>query len=147
MNERHDKQGTNILNATSTVSQRVLVMFSPPGDQRPATDPASQRSLQPSTPLQYAYNVARTCVRMHILAVSLALFVLPLAAPACPSGWKASASPADAASEPRCFLVPPERSTSLRGCVARCARHGGAPACLASQEETDLVTGEVPALH
>jgi len=84
---------------------------------------------------------------MHILAVSLALFVLPLAATACPSGWKASASPADAASEPRCFLVPPERSTSLRGCVARCARHGGAPACLASQEETDFVTGEVLALH
>ena len=62
---------------------------------------------------------------------------------ACPSGWKASPSPADGASEPRCFLVPPERSTSLRGCVERCARHGGAPACLASQEETDFVTGEV----
>ena len=80
---------------------------------------------------------------MHILSVWVALFCLPLAVPACPSGWKASPSPADGTSEPRCFLVPPERSTSLRGCVERCARHGGAPACLASQEETDFVTGEV----
>ncbi len=71
---------------------------------------------------------------------------IPLAAPACPTGgWKSSPSPTDAASGPRCFLVPSERSTSLRGCVDHCVRHGGAPACLGSQEETDFVTEEVAA--
>ena len=70
---------------------------------------------------------------------------LHLAAAACPAGWKPSPTSTDAASAPRCFLVPPERSTSLRGCVDRCARHGGAPACLGSQEETGFVTAEVAA--
>ena len=108
------------------------MIFTPLGDHRPAT----------VEPFLQHYDAGS----MHILSVWVALFCLPLAVHACPSGWKASPSPADGASEPRCFLVPPERSTSLRGCVERCARHGGAPACLASQEETDFVTGEVPAL-
>ena len=122
------------MKATQLTGKHASNVLPPLGDHIPATE-----VTVPAT-------ITDVC-SMRVLLVWVALFVLPLAAPACPSGWKASPSPADGASEPRCFLVPPERSTSLRGCVERCARHGGAPACLASQEETDFVTGEVPALH
>ena len=104
--------------------------------------PLSAIIFLPATEVTVPATITDVC-SMRVLLVWVALVVLPLAAPACPSGWKASPSPADGTSEPRCFLVPPERSTSLRGCVERCARHGGAPACLASQDETDFVTGEV----
>ena len=67
----------------------------------------------------------------------LALFLVlpPAAAPTCPAGW--TPSPPNAAWGPRCFLVPPERSTSLSHCVDLCAKdeRGGIPACIGSAEE------------
>ena len=58
------------------------------------------------------------------------------AATACPTGW--TPSPASAS----CFLVPPERSTSLFRCVDLCKEHGGSPACIGSAEENDFVTAK-----
>ena len=67
-----------------------------------------------------------------------AVLSLPPAAPAvCPTGW--TPSPASAS----CFLVPPERSTSLFHCVDLCEEHGGTPACIDSAEENDFVTAEL----
>ena len=59
----------------------------------------------------------------------------------CPAGW--TSSPASLAWEPRCYLVPPERSISLFQCVNLCKEHGGAPACIGSVEENDFVTAEL----
>jgi hypothetical protein len=70
-------------------------------------------------------------------ATTLLLF-LPLTATACPAGW--TPSPTSATWGPRCYLVPPERSTSLFRCVELCEAHGGAPACIGSAEENALVT-------
>ena len=53
--------------------------------------------------------------------LTAALLFLPLAATACPTGW--TPSPASTT----CFLVPPERSTSLFRCVDLCEEHGGTP--------------------
>ena len=55
---------------------------------------------------------------------------------ACPTGW--TSSPASNT----CFLVPPERSTSLFRCVDLCKEHGGTPACIGSAEENDFVTAK-----
>ena len=78
----------------------------------------------------------------------LALFLVvlpPAAAPTCPAGW--TPSPPNAAWGPRCFLVPPERSTSLSRCVYLCAKdeRGGIPACIGSAEENNFVTAELAA--
>jgi hypothetical protein len=79
----------------------------------------------------------------RVLTATL-LLVLPSAATAqqaCPTGW--FPSPANAAWGPRCYLVPPERSTSLFRCVELCAKeHEGTLACIGSLEENDFVTGE-----
>ena len=72
--------------------------------------------------------------------LALVLF-LPPAAAACPTGW--TPSPTNAAWGPRCYLVPPERSTSLSRCVDLCEEHGGIPACIGSAEENDFVTAEL----
>ena len=61
----------------------------------------------------------------------------------CPAGW--TSSPASLARDPRCYLVPPERPTSLFRCVSLCKEHGGAPACIGSAEENDFVTAELTA--
>ena len=61
------------------------------------------------------------CARM--LTATAVLF-LPAAATACPTGWTTSNASAT------CFLVPPERSTSLFRCVDLCEEHGGTPASL-----------------
>ena len=58
--------------------------------------------------------------------------ILPAAATACPTGW--TPSPAGTT----CFLVPPERSTSLFHCVDLCEEHGGTPACIGSAEENAM---------
>jgi hypothetical protein len=75
------------------------------------------------------------------------LLVLPSAATAqqaCPTGW--IPSPANAAWGPRCYLVPPERSTSLLRCVELCAnKHEGTPACIGSAEENDFVAAKLVA--
>ena len=76
--------------------------------------------------------------------LALVLVVLPpAAAPTCPAGW--TPSPVNAAWGPRCFLVPPERSTSLFRCVDLCGEHGGIPACIGSAEENNFVTAELAA--
>ena len=67
------------------------------------------------------------------------LFFLPAAATACPVGW----TPSPVTST--CFLVPPERSTSLFRCVDLCEEHGGTPACIGSAEENDFVLAELAA--
>ena len=74
------------------------------------------------------------------------LLFLPSAATAqqaCPAGW--TASPANAAWGPRCYFVPPERSTSLFRCVDLCAEHEGTPACIGSAEENDFVAAKLVA--
>ena len=71
----------------------------------------------------------RTCndpVVTPARVLSAALLFLPLAATACPIGW--TPSPTSATWGPRCYLVPPERSTSLFRCVELCKEHGAAPA-------------------
>eukprot|EP00964_Phaeocystis_antarctica_P007272 scaffold3947_cov71-Phaeocystis_antarctica.AAC.1 len=65
--------------------------------------------------------------------------VLMAAPVVCPTGW--TPSPASAT----CFLVPPERSTSLFRCVDLCKEHGGTPACIGSAEENDFVMAELAA--
>ena len=58
------------------------------------------------------------------------LFFLPAVATDCPVDW--TPSPVSLT----CFLVPPERSTSLFRCVDLCEEHGGGtPACIGSAEE------------
>ena len=71
--------------------------------------------------------------------LTAALLFLPLAATACPTGW--TPSPVSTT----CFLVPPERSTSLFRCVDLCEEHGGTPACIGSAEENYFVTAELAA--
>ena len=71
--------------------------------------------------------------------LTAALLFLPLAATACPIGWIPSPNTGT------CFLVPPERSTSLFRCVDLCNKHGGAPACIGSAEENAFVTAELAA--
>ena len=71
--------------------------------------------------------------------LSAALLFLPLAATACPIGW--APSPTNATWGPRCYLIPPERSTSLFRCVDVCSKHGGIPGCIGSAEENVFVTG------
>ena len=70
--------------------------------------------------------------------LSAALLFLPLAALACPIGW--TPSPTNATWGPRCYLIPPERSTSLFRCVDVCSKHGGIPGCIGSAEEDAFVT-------
>ena len=81
----------------------------------------------------------------RLLTAITATLSLPLAATsACPTGW--TPSPANAAWGPRCYLVPPERSTSFFRCVDLCEEHGGTPACIDSAEENDFVTAKLAAL-
>ena len=70
--------------------------------------------------------------------LSAALLFLPLAATACPIGW--TPPPTNATWGPRCYLIPPERSTSLFRCVDVCSKHGGIPGCIGSAEENAFVT-------
>ena len=70
---------------------------------------------------------------MSSLCIGIVLFLPAAAATACPADW--TPSPTRAAWGPRCYLVPPERSTSLSRCVELCEEHGGAPACIGSAEE------------
>ena len=61
-------------------------------------------------------------IMLYVVLTATAVLFLPPAAPApavCPTGWTSS---------PACFLVPPERSTSLFRCVNLCEEHGGTPA-------------------
>ena len=72
------------------------------------------------------------------MVLLVSILAVPPASPAvCPAGW--TPSPANAAWGPRCYLVPPERSTSLFRCVDLCKEHGGTPACIGSAEENDFV--------
>ena len=88
---------------------------------------------------------------MHVcsrMLAATAILILPLASPAapttCPSDW--TPSPANAKwGGARCYLVPPERSTSLFHCVDLCGAHGGLPACIGSAGENDYVTTKLAA--
>ena len=75
--------------------------------------------------------------------LTAALLFLPLAATACPIGWMPS--PTSATWGPRCYLVHPERSTSIFRCVSLCEERGGTPACIGSAEENAFVTTELAA--
>ena len=76
------------------------------------------------------------------MRLATAFLLLPRAATACPIGnW--TPSPTSATWGPRCYLVPPERSSSLFRCVELCKEHGGAPACIGSAEENDFVMANV----
>ena len=95
----------------------------------------------------------------RMLTVAVVLSLPPAAPTSCPAGWtplpatggtKGTAPSGDAgavatgaadgaAPGSRCFLVPPERSTSLLRCVHLCEKHGGVPACIGSAEENDFV--------
>ena len=77
--------------------------------------------------------------RARVLTATAVLFLPPAAPAVCPTGW--TSSPASAT----CFLVPPERSTSLFRCVDLCKEHGGTPACIGSAAENDFVTAELAA--
>ena len=70
--------------------------------------------------------------------LTAALLFLPLAATACPISW--TPSPTNATWGARCYLIPPERSTSLFRCVDVCSKHGGIPGCIGSAEENAFVT-------
>ena len=71
------------------------------------------------------------------MVLLVSILAVPPASPAvCPAGW--TPSPANAAWGPRCYLVPPERSTSLFRCVDLCGEHGGTPACVSSEEENAI---------
>ena len=78
------------------------------------------------------------------LLTATAILFLPSAATYCPTGW--TPSPGSAAWGPRCYLVPPERSTSFFRCVDLCEEHGGTPACIGSAAENDFVTAKLAAL-
>ena len=84
-------------------------------------------------------------IGVPVLTVTAILFLPPAAATPqqCPTGW--TPSPANAAWGLRCYLVPPERSTSLFRCVDLCGEHGGIPACIGSAEENDYVTTQLAA--
>ena len=73
-----------------------------------------------------------------VLTATAVLF-LPPASTACPTGW----TPSNASAT--CFLVPPERSTSLFRRVDLCKEHGGTPTCIGSAEENAIVTAELAA--
>eukprot|EP00964_Phaeocystis_antarctica_P078319 scaffold48710_cov67-Phaeocystis_antarctica.AAC.3 len=77
-------------------------------------------------------------VGVRVLAATV-LFLLPAAPAVCPTGW--TSSPASTT----CFLVPPERSTSLFRCLDLCKEHGGTPACIGSAAENDFVTAGLAA--
>ena len=77
----------------------------------------------------------------HVLTAAL-VFLAP-ATSACPNGW--TPSPANSTWGRRCFLVPPEPSTSLFRCVELCEEQGGTPACLNSTEENAFVKAELAA--
>ena len=77
------------------------------------------------------------------ISATTLVFLPAAAATACPISWKPS--PTSATWGPRCYLVPPERSTSLFRCVDLCEEHGGAPACIGSAEENDFVMDELAA--
>ena len=70
--------------------------------------------------------------------LTAALLFLPLATTACPIGW--TPPPTNATWGPRCYLIPPERTTSLFRCVDVCSKHGGIPGCIGSAEEDAFVT-------
>ena len=74
-------------------------------------------------------------------ATTTLLFLPAAAATACQIGW--THSPTRATWGQRCYLVPPERSTSLFRCVELCEEHGGAPACISTAEENAFVTAEL----
>eukprot|EP00964_Phaeocystis_antarctica_P076999 scaffold47696_cov72-Phaeocystis_antarctica.AAC.4 len=84
-------------------------------------------------------RVCHACLVNPARVLTATLLFLPLAAAACPTGW--TPSPVSAT----CFIVPPERSTSLFRCVDLCKEHGGTPACISSAEENDFVTAELAA--
>ena len=73
------------------------------------------------------------------ISAATLLFLPAAAATTCPPDW--TPSPTSATWGPRCYLVPPERSTSLFRCVELCEEHGGAPACIGSAEENRLRDG------
>jgi hypothetical protein len=77
------------------------------------------------------------------ISAATLLFLPAAAATTCPPDW--TPSPTHAAWGPRCYLVPPERSTSLSRCVELCEEHGGAPACIGSAEENRHVTAGLAA--
>ena len=79
------------------------------------------------------------------MCIGILLFLPAAAATACPADW--TPSPTRAAWGPRCYLVPPERSTSLSRCVELCEEHGGAPACIGSAEENRHVTAGLAAME
>ena len=104
--------------------------------------------------VEHASRHARTCKSVRAFSLGLrachdpvvtparvlsaALLFLPLAATTCPIGW--APSPTNATWGPRCYLIPPERSTSLFRCVDMCTKHGGIPGCIGSAEEDAFVT-------
>ena len=69
---------------------------------------------------------------VRVLTATALLFLPPAAPAVCPTGW--TSSPASAT----CFLVPPERSTSLFRCVDLCKEQGGTPACVSSEGENAI---------
>ena len=75
--------------------------------------------------------------------LTAALVFLAPATSACPNGW--TPSRANGTWGRRCFLVPPEPSTSLFRCVELCEEQGGTPACLNSTEENAFVKAELAA--
>ena len=83
-------------------------------------------------------------IAARVLTATAILFLPAAATGACPTGW--TPSPANAAWGPRCFLVPPERSTSFFRCVDLCEEHGGTPACIGSAEENGNVTAGLAAV-
>jgi hypothetical protein len=88
----------------------------------------------------------RMYIDARVLTATLLLFLRSAATAqqACPTGW--IPSPANAAWGPRCYFVPPERSTSLFRCVDLCAKeHEGTPACIGSAEENDFVAAKLVA--
>eukprot|EP00964_Phaeocystis_antarctica_P033641 scaffold19074_cov69-Phaeocystis_antarctica.AAC.1 len=76
---------------------------------------------------------------VRVLTATAVLFLPPAAPAVCSTGW--TPSPASTT----CFLVPPERSTSLFRCVDLCKEHGGTPACIGSAAENNFVTAELAA--
>ena len=100
------------------------------------------RTRNPARAFPHELRVSRDCIATPARALMTALLFLPAAAAtACPIGW--TPSPTSATWGPRCYLVPPERSTSLFRCVELCKEHGAAPACIGSAEENAFVTAEL----
>ena len=106
----------------------------------------ASRRARTRRPLRVFSRGLRVCHDFNLIrarVLTAALFFHPLTATACPAGW--TPSPTSATWGPRCYLVPPERSTSLFRCVELCEEHGGAPACIGSAEENAFVTAELAA--